>query len=142
MAHNNSCGVGRVQDWSSHDMEHELSAIYDCAHGAGLAVVFTAWMKYVYKNDVMRFAQVASRVWGCSMDFSNPENTAVAGIRAFEDYLKKIGMPSTLRELGAKEEDIPKLAHTACFGDGRNGQIGGFVGLKEQDVIKIYQLMV
>ena len=142
MAHNNSCGVGRVQDWSSHDMEHELSATYDCAHGAGLAVVFPAWMKYVYKNDVMRFAQVASRVWGCSMDFSNPENTAVAGIRAFEDYLKKIGMPSTLSELGAKEEDIPKLAHTACFGDGRNGQIGGFVGLKEQDVIKIYQLMV
>ena len=62
MAHNNSCGVGRVQDWSSHAIEHELSAQYDCAHGAGLAVVFPAWMRYFYKNDVMRFAQACRRL--------------------------------------------------------------------------------
>ncbi len=140
MAHNNSCGVGRNQDWASHDIEHELSALYDCAHGAGLAVVFPAWMKYVYKKDVMRFAQVAVRVWGCSMDFANPESTALAGIAAFEHFLTSIGMPTRLSGLGAREEDIGKLAHTACYGNGRQGHIGGFVCLQQQDVEQIYRL--
>ncbi|MDD4700366.1 MAG: iron-containing alcohol dehydrogenase, partial [Oscillospiraceae bacterium] len=68
VAHNNLCGVGREQDWASHGIEHELSAVYDCAHGAGLAVVFPAWMTYVYKHDINRFAQMAVNVWGCVMD--------------------------------------------------------------------------
>ena len=142
MAHNNSCGVGRVQDWASHDIEHELSALYDCAHGAGLAVVFPAWMTYNYKHDVMRFAQVASRVWGCNMDFANPENTARAGIQCFRNFLTSIGMPATFAELGAKEEDIPKLAHMAAYGDGRTGHLGGFVSLSEEDIANIYRLML
>lgn len=142
MAHNNSCGVGRVQDWASHNIEHELSAIYDCAHGAGLAVVFPAWMEYVYQNDVMRFAQIAVRVWGCQMDFADPEKTALAGIDALRHFLKSIGMPSNFEELGAKEEDIPQMAHTACYGDGGEGHIGGFVSLSEEDVINIYRLML
>ena len=142
MAHNNSCGVGRVQDWSSHDIEHELSAIYDCAHGAGLAVVFPAWMTYTMQHDVNRFAQLASRVWGCSMDFAHPEVTAKAGIDALKAFLKKIGMPGSFGELGAKEEDIEKMAHTACYGDGRKGTIGGVVKLDEKDVAAIYRLML
>lgn len=142
MAHNNSCGVGRVQDWASHNIEHELSAIYDCAHGAGLAVVFPAWMEYVYQNDVMRFVQIAVRVWGCQMDFADPEKTALAGIDALRHFLKSIGMPSNFEELGAKEEDIPQMAHTACYGDGGEGHIGGFVSLSEEDVINIYRLML
>jgi alcohol dehydrogenase len=140
MAHNNSCGVGRSQDWASHDIEHELSAFYDCAHGAGLAVVFPAWMTYNMKHDVNRFAQLASRVWGCQMDFACPENTAKAGIAALKQFLKSIGMPSKLSELGAKEEDIEAMAHTACFGNGRPGKIGGFVRLDENDVKNIYRL--
>ena len=98
IAHNNCCGVGREQDWSSHNLEHELSALYDCAHGAGLAVVFPAWMEYTMNHDVMRFAQVASRVWGCAMDFQHPEVTAKAGINAFRAFLKSIGMPQTMAE--------------------------------------------
>ena len=82
MAHNNSCGVGRTQDWNSHNIEHELSALYDCAHGAGLAVTMPAVFTYVMNHDVMRFAQVAVRVWGCQMDFAHPEVTAKAGIEA------------------------------------------------------------
>jgi len=142
MAHNNSCGVGRVQDWASHDIEHELSATYDCAHGAGLAVVFPAWMKYNMKHDINRFAQLAVRVWGCQMDFANPENTAKAGIEALKRYLNSIGMPLTFSELGAKEEDIEKMAHTASFGDVRQGTIGNFVKLKEEDIANIYRLML
>jgi alcohol dehydrogenase YqhD (iron-dependent ADH family) len=142
VAHNNCCGVGRDQDWSSHCIEHELSALYDCAHGAGLSAVFPAWMEHTLDHDVMRFAQVASRVWGCPMDFQNPEVTARAGIQAFRNFLKSIGMPQTMAELGGKEEDIPYMAHTACFGNGNGGTIGGFVELHEEDVAAIYRRML
>ena len=142
MAHNNSCGVGRDQDWASHNIEHELSAVYDCAHGAGLAVVFPAWMEYTMNHDVMRFAQLANRVWGCSMDFQHPEITAKAGIDALRAFLRSIGMPQTLAELGGREEDIPAMAHTACYGNGNGGTQGGFVVLNEEDIINIYKMML
>ena len=142
MAHNNSCGVGRTQDWNSHNIEHELSALYDCAHGAGLAVTMPAVFKYVYKHDVMRFAKLAVRVGGCQMDFDDPEATALAGIRALENFLRSIGMPLTFAEIGAKEEDIPKLVQTLCYGDGRKGSISGFVTLNEEDCTNIYRLML
>ena len=142
MAHNNSCGVGRTQDWTSHDIEHELSALYDCAHGAGLAVVMPAVFTYNMNHDVMRFAQAAVRVWGCQMDFAHPENTAREGIEALRKFLISIGMPKNFAELGAREEDIEKLAHTACYGNGGNGVMGGFVPLHQQDVEAIYRLML
>ncbi len=142
MAHNNSCGVGRSQDWNSHNIEHELSALYDCAHGAGLAVTLPAVFSYVMKHDVMRFAQVAVRVWGCQMDFANPEVTAAEGIRKLQQFFISIGMPRNFAELGAKEEDIPVLVKSLCWGDGRQGSISGFVTLNEEDCTKIYQLMV
>ena len=110
IAHNDTVGVGRVQDWGSHQIEHELSALYDVAHGAGLAVVFPAWMRYHMHRDVMRFAQFAVRVYNCEMDFQNPEATALRGIEAHEQFLRDIGMPLTLKELGAKTEDIPAMA--------------------------------
>lgn len=142
MAHNNSCGVGRTQDWNSHNIEHELSAEYDCAHGAGLAVTMPAVFTYVMEHDVMRFAKAAVRVWGCQMDFDHPEKTAKAGIEAFRQFLISLGMPKNFAELGAKEEDIPKLVHTLCYGDGRKGSIQGFVTLNEEDCAKIYKMMV
>lgn len=142
IAHNNCCGVGRDQDWASHALEHELSALYDCAHGAGLAVVFPAWMEYTMHHDVMRFAQVASRVWGCPMDFQNPEVTAKAGILAFRNFLKSIGMPQSITEFGGKEEDVAYLAHTAAYGNGNGGWLGSFVSLSEEDMVNIYQRML
>ena len=142
MAHNNSCGVGRSQDWASHNIEHELSAMYDCAHGAGLAVVMPAVFTYNMSHDVMRFAQVATRVWGCQMDFANPENTAKQGIEALRNFLISIGMPKNFEELGAREEDIEKLAHIACYGDVNTGRTGGFVSLDQRDVENIYRLML
>ncbi|ADQ80921.1 iron-containing alcohol dehydrogenase [Paludibacter propionicigenes WB4] len=139
VAHNDICGVGREQDWSTHQIEHELSGLYDVAHGAGLAVMFPAWMKYVMKHDVMRFAQFAVRVWGCQMDFQNPENTAKEGILKFEQFLTSIGMPIRFSELGAKAEDIPTLAKTMGLG---TGTLGSFVKLTTEDVTKIYELAV
>lgn len=141
MAHNDCCGVGRSQDWSSHRIEHELSAVYDCAHGAGLAVVMPAVFTYVMNHDVMRFAQVATRVWGCQMDFEHPEVTAKAGIEAFRNFLISIGMPKNFEELGAKEEDIPQMVKTLCEINS-NGTVGGFVPLDAEACTAIYKLMV
>ncbi len=137
VAHNDICGVGREQDWGTHQMEHELSALYDVAHGAGLAVMFPAWMKFTMKQDVMRFAQFAVRVFGCQMDFQNPERTAKEGIERFEQFLLSIGMPIRFKELGAKAEDIPTLIEMLKM-DKRG--VGNFVKLSKQDVEAIYRL--
>lgn len=142
MAHNNACGVGRSQDWTSHSIEHELSAMYDCAHGAGLAVTMPAVFTYVMAHDVMRFAQIATRVWGCQMDFTHPESTAKAGIAALRHFLVSIGMPATLGALGGREEDIPQLVNVLCHGNGRKGSISGFVTLNEEDCANIYRMML
>ncbi|SDX84427.1 hypothetical protein SAMN02910264_00844 [Ruminococcaceae bacterium YAD3003] len=137
VAHTNVVGVGRDQDWNSHGIEHELSALYDCAHGAGLAVIMPAWMEFVYKHDVMRFCQMAVRVFGCNMNYDDPESTAVAGIKAFRRFLHDIGMPVNFTELGAKVEDIPVLVEKFGLGD---GQTGGFVKLSSTDVAEIYKI--
>lgn len=106
LAHNDIVGVGREQDWTSHHLEHELSALYDVAHGAGLAVIFPAWMEYMMDEDVERFAKFAHNVFGVPLDTDNLENTAKAGIRALRDFFHSIGMPLGFEDLGAKKEDI------------------------------------
>ena len=90
----------------------------------------------------MRFAKLAVRVWGCQMDFDDPESTALAGITALENFLRSIGMPLSFAEIGAKEEDIPKLVQALCYGNGRSGSISGFVTLNEEDCANIYRMMV
>ena len=135
VAHNGVVGCGRSQDWNSHAIEHELSALYDCAHGAGLAVIMPAWMEYVVDHNVMRFAQMATRVFGCQMNFENPKATALEGIKAFRRFLHSIGMPINFAELGAKEEDISKMVEKLNPGDG-----WGFVPLKAKDVTAIYTI--
>ena len=142
MAHNNSCGVGRSQDWISHDIEHELSALYDCAHGAGLAVTFPAYLSYVYEHDTSRLVQWSTRVWGVEDDPEDPKAVIFEGIARYRAFLRSIGMPQTLAELGGSEQDIDKLAHTACYGNGRDGKLRGFVELNEDDIKRIYRLMI
>jgi len=137
VAHTNIVGVGREQDWNSHGIEHELSALYDCAHGAGLAVIMPAWMEFVYKHNPLRFAQAATRIWGCQMDFEHPEVTALKGIKRFRSFLHSIGMPINFAELGAREEDIPALVDK--FGIGRK-RTGGFVALSAEDIAEIYRI--
>ncbi len=137
VAHTNLVGVGREQDWNSHNIEHELSGLYDCAHGAGLAVIMPSWMEFVMPHDPMRFAQVATRVWGCAMNFKHPEVTAMEGIQCFRRFLAGIGLPINLAQLGAKEEDIPALVAKQGVGDGRTG---GFVKLSSQDIDAIYRI--
>ncbi|MCL1881217.1 MAG: iron-containing alcohol dehydrogenase [Oscillospiraceae bacterium] len=129
LAHNNVCGVGRDQDWASHGIEHELSAFYGAIHGAGLAVISPAWMKFVSAKNPNKFKQFAERVWGV-----DSINTAIT---RYEVFLKSIGMPSSITEFGAKEEDIPMLAKHTGIGD---GTMGGYVPLTVSDIEEIYRL--
>ena len=101
-----------------------------------------AVFSYVLHHDVMRFAQVAVRVWGCTMDFNHPEATARAGIEALRRFLTDLGMPRNFYELGAHEADIPKLVDALCNGDGRPGHITGFVTLNQEDCANIYRMML
>jgi alcohol dehydrogenase YqhD (iron-dependent ADH family) len=109
LAHNNSVGIGRAQDWASHQMEHELSAFYDCAHGAGLAVMLPAWMRYVMPHDPMRFARFAVEVFGCEMDFSCPETQPRKASNACGSCLN----PGTCLSLCLKS--VPRR-RTSCHG--------------------------
>lgn len=138
VAHNNIVGVGREQDWSSHNIEHELSARYDVAHGAGLAVIMPAWMRYVLRHDVARFAQFAVRIWGCDMNFADPEKTALEGIDRFQSFLGSIGMPSNFEEIGAREEDVPYFVEHLGVTD--DHKIGGFMKLGPKDIESIFRL--
>ena len=140
IAHNDTVGVGRVSDFGPHQIEHELSALYDVAHGAGLAVVFPAWMRYQMHKDVMRFAQFAVRVYRCDMDFEHPERTALAGIEAHEAFLKDIGMPITLKELGARTEDIPALAAKTKKTNLADQTTGGAFPMKTEDIEAILRI--
>lgn len=142
LAHNNSCGVGRAQDWASHQVEHELSAFYDCAHGAGLAVVMPAWMEFVMHHNVMRFAQFAVNVFGCEMDYADPENTAKQGIARLRDFFRSINMPIWFGDIeGAKVEDIPAMvAHRKEKPGGF--PFGGFVKIGPEEMEAILRLSV
>jgi len=138
LAHNNLLNTGRDGDWASHGIEHELSAIYDVAHGAGLATVFPAWMKYTMKHDIARFAQYAQRVWNVDANQFDLEETARKGICAQEAYHHEIGLPINLKELGAGEDRLEEMASKATGNDSHT--IGNFVTLKKADVLAILKL--
>ncbi|MCK4552154.1 MAG: iron-containing alcohol dehydrogenase [Tenericutes bacterium] len=138
IAHNGSLAVGRAEDWSSHRLEHELSALYDVTHGAGLAVIFPAYMRYTVNEDVQRYRRLAVRVFGIKDKPKKPLKIALAGIAALENFFKKIGMPTTFEEAGAKKEDIPKLLEKLKINAGE--QFGSFKELNLEDARKIYEL--
>jgi alcohol dehydrogenase YqhD (iron-dependent ADH family) len=137
-AHSDLLGMGRIGDWASHGIEHEISAIYDIAHGAGLAIIFPAWMKYVMKHDIDIFVQFAVRVFKVEQDFHNPEATALAGITKLEDFLRSIGMPVRFSDAGLSDERFEEMADKCTSGDTQKA--GNFVQLGKDDVYKIYQL--
>ena len=137
IAHNNITGVGREQDWGTHHMENELSTTYGCSHGAGLAILTPYWMTYAMKHEgVDRFVQFATRVFGCQMNFEDPETTAREGIEAFQNFVKAIGMPTTIGEIGGKPEDAPKLAAGMFFEAPNHGH---FVKLSPEIAEEIYR---
>jgi alcohol dehydrogenase YqhD (iron-dependent ADH family) len=138
VAHNNLLDTGRVGDWASHDIEHEISGIYDIAHGAGLAVVFPAWMKHVLHHDLNRFVQWSVRVWNVEMDVFNPEAVAREGIARMEKFFHSIGLGTRLVDLGIQDDRIAEMADKCTGGDTRT--VGNFVKLDRKAVGEILQL--
>jgi alcohol dehydrogenase YqhD (iron-dependent ADH family) len=140
LSHNGLTGCGSVGDWACHQLEHELGGMFDVAHGAGLSAVWGSWARYVYKTNVMRFAQFAVNVLGVLNDFSNPEKTALEGIKAMEDFYQFIGMPTSIREMGVEltDEQIHELAYKCSFKNTRT--IGNFQILNMEDIGKIYSM--
>ncbi|MBN2540575.1 MAG: iron-containing alcohol dehydrogenase [Bacilli bacterium] len=138
IAHNGSLGVGRQDDWSTHGLEHELSALYDVTHGAGLAVMFPAFMRYTVDVDVQRYRRLAVKVFGIKDKPKKPMKVALAGIDALEAFFKEIGMPTSFEEVGAKKEDIDILLKKLEIN--RGSTFGAFKELTLEDARKIYEL--
>ena len=136
IAHNGLLGRGRVEDWASHNIEHELSAIYDIAHGAGLAIIFPAWMRYVYKEHPARFVQFAQRVWDIDTAGMSDDEACHAGIDALEDFFRGLGLATHLSEIGIGEKDFDVMARKACVG----GTLGNFKKLGVDDVKAVFEL--
>ncbi len=138
IAHNTLLNTGRVGDWGSHAIEHELSGMYDVTHGAGLAVIQPAWMRHVYSHDVGRFAQFATRVFNVEHDFFAPEKTAIEGIRRLTAFFRSIRLPVTLEELGVGTDKLDAMA--AKCTESKRGAVGNFVVLDTQGVRNVLEL--
>ncbi|MBD5253511.1 MAG: iron-containing alcohol dehydrogenase [Barnesiella sp.] len=136
LAHNGVCGTGRKEDWASHAMEHEISAVYDVAHGAGLSVVFPAWMTFMAKNHPEKGAQLARRIWGVTE--ADDHKAAIEGVMKLKQFFKDLGLPVTMDELGVKEPDIDLLVERLHRNKG--AVIGGYYPLTSTETRIIYQL--
>ncbi|MBR6249561.1 MAG: iron-containing alcohol dehydrogenase [Bacteroidales bacterium] len=141
LAHNGLTGCGREEDWATHEIEHELSGMFDVTHGAGLASVWPSWARYVLKEDVSRFVRFAVNVMDVENDFTNPEATALKGIEAMERFYHAIGMPINIHELiGRKvtDEEIKEMARK-CTNNYTTTQ-GHFKVLNAADIEQIYKM--
>lgn len=134
IAHNSWLNVGRWRgDRASHMIEHELSAEYDIAHGAGLAIIFPAWMKYVYKRNINKFSLLAKEVFGIETEW---EAWVLEMIKQLESFYKEMEMPIQMKDLDIIDPDIEQLAKKAT----NNWELGNLTTLKKEDVIEIYKL--
>jgi len=139
LAHNTLFETGRIGDWASHKIEHELSALYDIAHGAGLAIIFPAWMKYVLpRGGEKKLAQFASRVMQVPETFGTASEIALEGIARLEAFYRSLGLTTTLKENGIDARDFDFMAERCCAMMG--GTAGKFLPLKPEDVKAIYEL--
>ncbi|MBR3574387.1 MAG: iron-containing alcohol dehydrogenase [Lachnospiraceae bacterium] len=138
VSHGGSLDAGRRADWGSHRIEHELSAQYNIVHGEGMAVVFTAWTKYMAKVKPWRLALLASRVFGADPYNYSEEERAQILAEKLEQFFKKLGLKTTLTELGIDDKDFETMAKRAT----RNGKVGHYEPLDADSIVKILKLAI
>lgn len=141
LAHNDLTGCGTTGDWATHMLEHELSGMFDVAHGAGLAAVWGSWARYVLHENPTRFARFAVNVMGVRNDFKSAEHTALAGIEAMEAFYRSIGMPTSIHELIGREitdDEISRMAEICS--DGGTKTVGTLKVLGRSDMENIYKM--
>jgi len=138
LAHNGVCGCGRREDWTSHGLEHELSAVYGVTHGAGLAVVFPAWMTFMADHRPGKIAQLGRRVFG----IVNPDDrtAALEAVDCLKRFFKSIGLPVTLGQLGIDNPDIPLLVKK--FHEDKGLPFGPYYPLYPADTTEVYKYML
>lgn len=130
LALNTVTGLSKTQDWEVHMIEHQLGAYTDCAHGMGLAVISVPYYKYIYKNGIDKFVRYAQNVWDIDVSSMSKDEAAIAGIEKLSDFIKECGIPTTLRELGATEEMLPKIAESSVKG-------GGYMQMDTDDILAV-----
>ncbi|HEX9062486.1 MAG TPA: iron-containing alcohol dehydrogenase, partial [Clostridia bacterium] len=133
MALNSLASVGKEQDWATHMIEHEVSAIYDIAHGAGLAIISPSWMRHVLSEGTGIFKQYAERIWGIDPKGKSDEEVAIEGINRTKAFFKEIGAPTSLSEVGIDDKNIDLISEKTV----RFGPVGGYKKLKKEDVREI-----
>lgn len=141
LAHNGLTGCGRVGDWATHQIGHELSALFDATHGAALAAIWPSWARYVMKEDVSRFVRFAVNVMDVANDYSDPEGTAIQGVEAIERFYHAIGMPINIPELigrNVTDDEIKEMARK-CTRD-YTMTMGQFKKLTAEDIEQIYRM--
>ena len=135
LSHNDLTGCGRENALAVHQLEHALSGEFDfIAHGAGLAVLFPAWAKYVYNKNVSRVAQFARRVW--DVEEQNDSLAAITGIEKMADYFKSLGMPCSLRDFGIDANCTERLADLCTFGKQRT--VNSYIELNYVKIKEIF----
>ena len=137
LAENRIIKTGKSKDFQAHNMEHQLSAFTDCNHGEGLAVLHPVYYRHIYKDGLGKFVRFAGRVWGLDADkYDSDEAFALAGIEALGSFIKEMGLPATLRELGFGKDEYEKLPEIAdsCF-----ISQGAFRPLTTEEIFDIYK---
>ncbi len=141
VAHWGLLGKGVEEDWATHQLEHELSGMFDVTHGAGLAAIWPSWARYTMKENLSRFVRFAVNVMDVPNDFTDPEGTALRGIEAVEQFYHAIGMPTNIKELIGKDitdEEIKEMVRK-CSRD-YTATCGGLKVLNAEDMENIYKM--
>ena len=137
LAENRIIKTGKTKDFQAHNMEHQLSAYTDCNHGEGLAVLHPAYYRHICMDGLGKFMRFAERVWGlCREDYESDEEFALAGVDALASFIKEMGLPTTLRDLGFGSDEHKMLKEIAdsCF-----ISQGAFRPLTNEEVLDIYE---
>ena len=132
VALNRITGLSKTQDWEVHNMEHQVGAYTDCAHGVGLAILSVPYYRHIYSYGLDKFVRFARKVWKVNEEGKSKEEIALAGIQALGAFIQEMGIPTTLREVGVSEEMLPLIAKSTIQG-------GGYKVLSEAEILKILQ---
>lgn len=122
--------VSKKQDWEVHMIEHQLGAYTDCPHGIGLAIISPAYYRYIYTYGIDKFVRYAKNIWNVSTEGKSAEAVALEGIQCMEDFFRELGIPATLREVGATEEMLPLIAQSTIPG-------GGYYKMEAADILTV-----
>ncbi len=127
---NTITGLSKMQDWEVHMIEHQIGAYTDCAHGAGLAAVSVPYYKYIMNDGIDKFVRFAKNVWDIDINGMTKEQAALTGLEKLDEFISLLELPKTLKELGASEEMLPKIANSTVLG-------GGYKQMTADDILNV-----